>query len=57
MPGQGLHVSSMNDGATGKLAAQLCGLYSGEERWANDSDDLFADMEEPEEDEAAIDND
>ena len=42
-----------------ELAAQLHvhGPYSGEERWANDSDDPFADMEELEEDEAATDDD
>ena len=38
-------------------AAGVRGLYSGEERWANDSDAPFADMEELEEDEAAIDDD
>ena len=40
-----------------EIAAQLHGLYSEEERGANDSDDPFTDVEELEEDEAAIDDD
>ena len=43
--------------AVEEVRAQLRRLYSGEERGANDSDDPFTDLEELEEDEAAIDSD
>ena len=47
----------VTQGAVEEPAAQLCGPYSGEEGWANDTDDLFTNMEELEEDKAAMDND